>query len=135
MDTHIYTHTQTNVHNLVLTDSSSSGVAIEALCAPSSTHSTQTICICLEAFTELISSSWSQAKIAYNHSTCVEYVNVLHRTVLTRSNAQVHIQALKSLLLLQVNFRRNLKRFIRGCPPFFDRILISKYNKRDIREI
>ena len=97
----------------MLNNSHFSGVAIEALCAPSSTHSTQTICICLEAFTELISSSWSQAKIAYNHSTCVEYVNVLHRTVLTRSNAQVHIKALKSLLLLQVNL---MKSFINhGC--------------------
>ncbi|XP_063687997.1 HEAT repeat-containing protein 5B-like [Bolinopsis microptera] len=82
------------------------GVAIEALCAPSSTHTNQTICICLEAFTELISSPWSQAKIAYNHSTCVEYVNVLHRIVLTRSNAQIHIHALKCLLLLQ-ECRRN----------------------------
>lgn len=84
------------------------GVAIEALCAPSSTHSTQTICTCLEAFSQLVGSPWSQAKVAYNHVTCVEYVNVLHRTVLTRSNAQIHIHALKCLLLLQVHTTNNL---------------------------
>ena len=79
-----------------------SGVTIEALCAPSSNHTNHVICTCLEALSELISSPWSQAKIAYNHSTCVEYVNVLHRTVLTRATAAVHSRALKCLILLQV---------------------------------
>ena len=92
---------------------------MEALCAPSSTHTPQTICICLAAFAELCSSPWSQAKIAYNHATCVEYINVLHRTVLTRASAQIHIHALKCVKLLQVREGLDPRIGNHGSQPWF----------------
>uniref|UniRef100_A0A7N6F8A7 HEAT repeat-containing protein 5A n=1 Tax=Anabas testudineus TaxID=64144 RepID=A0A7N6F8A7_ANATE len=73
------------------------GIGVEFLCSPHSEDQMENITSCLRALQALLDVSWPRAKIGNDQALSVELLSVLHRLLVTRESASVHLAVLDLL--------------------------------------
>ncbi|XP_028994426.1 HEAT repeat-containing protein 5A isoform X2 [Betta splendens] len=73
------------------------GISVEFLCSPHSEDQMAHITSCLRALQTLLDVPWSRAKISSDQALSVELLSVLHRLMVTRESASVHLAVLDLL--------------------------------------
>ncbi|KAF3700710.1 HEAT repeat-containing protein 5A [Channa argus] len=73
------------------------GISVEFLCSPHSEDQMENITSCLRALQALLDVSWPRARIGNDQALSVELLSVLHRLMVTRESASVHLAVLDLL--------------------------------------
>ncbi|CAL8283222.1 unnamed protein product [Lota lota] len=71
------------------------GISVAFLCSPHSEDQIENITSCLRALQALLSVSWPRSKVGNDQVLSVELVCVLHRVMVTREGAELHLAVLQ----------------------------------------
>ena len=68
------------------------GIAMEAMCSPTSIQPLENVMKCLKAIYTLLDDSWPRRKLGSDKALGIELLNVMHRIILTRDDTACHIK-------------------------------------------
>ncbi|KAJ3613171.1 hypothetical protein NHX12_019423 [Muraenolepis orangiensis] len=71
------------------------GISVSFLCSPHPEDQTENITSCLRALQSLLSVSWPRSQVGNDQVLSVELVCVLHRVMMTREGAELHLAVLQ----------------------------------------